>query len=220
MIKPSTLIVSLALAAALTGCDDETTECPAPVAEPANSVAAVAAPAASTASQKPLAPPVTTAATKPAVAKKPVVSDADDADCADDGSCDLDADLYVKRLVLARGVDRREPVQPATSFAMSQGKRIYAFVEVGNRGNTASEVFVSFKPKAGKDMGRIRLRVGASPRWRTWAYTELANDVGEWEATVRNARGDVIGTQTFVVTDLPLSDDPYEDPTPLSAAKR
>lgn len=219
MIKPATLIACLALTAALTGCGDETTECPAPVAEPANTVT-TAAPALPAPSAKPAAPPVTPAVSKPAAAPKPVVADRDDADCGDDGSCDVDADLYVKRLVLARGVDQREPVQPATTFAKSQGKRIYAFVEVGNRGDTASEIFVSFKRKGGQDMGRIRLRVGASPRWRTWAYTELASDTGEWEAVVRNARGEVIGTQTFVVTDVPLSDDPYEDPAPLPATTR
>ncbi len=211
-IKLITLTATIAASFALAGCEEET-ECPAPTAEPAKSAAAIVSPTPA-GDTKPAAAP-----TPPAAKMQPRPDlDAGSAARGDSSNrgkvdqpdeVDVDADLYVKRLVIARGVASREPVEPATSFPKGEAKRIYAFVEVGNRDKTASEVFVSFKPKGGAEKGRIQLRVGASPRWRTWAYTELATEVGEWEAIVRDASGDVIGTQSFAILDGPLSDDPY-----------
>ena len=118
---------------------------------------------------------------------------------------DVNADLYVKRLVIAHGVDEREPVDPAETFEQGDGERIYAFVEIGNRDRTASEVYVSFVKDGARDNGGVRLRVGASPRWRTWAYTRLAKDPGTWHAVVKNAKGEELARQKFeVVTVEPL----------------
>jgi hypothetical protein len=207
-------IACLSAAALLTGCEDAS-DCPAPTPEPAKTAAAIGSSTVAAAKPKPVAEAEKTAATekttkaaKPTTVKEP-------AEPVE--QVDVDADLYVKRLVIARGVKAREPVDAATVFPKSEVKRIYAFVEVGNRDRTSSEVFVSFRPKGGKERGRIRLRVGASPRWRTWAYTALAKEVGEWEAVVRDAKGEIIGTQTFTVTEKPLSDDPYQE---LDAAAR
>lgn len=201
MTRTSAIALILSATFALAGCD-ETETCPAPTAEPAKATASAAA------VLEPAAPVVAKASPAAAVTSAPKVATPVQ---AAEPAVDVDAELYVKRLVIARGVKDREPVDPASTFAKSDGKRIYAFVEVGNKDLSASEITVSFKPKNGAERGRIELRVGASPRWRTWAYTELAQDVGEWEAIVRDARGDIIGKQSFAVTDLPLTDDPYAD---------
>lgn len=196
------LIATLSLGAlGLCGCE-EPSDCPAPTAEPAKTAAAAVspAPAGSDAAAKPAPTPARTVAKAPTAAKPaPIVAPEER-----EYDVDLDADLYVKRLVIAQGVKDREPVDAASTFAQGRVKRIYAFVEVGNRDLSASEVYVSFRPKGGKERGRVRLRVGASPRWRTWAYTTQATEVGEWEAVVRNGRDEIIGTTSFEI-----SDDPY-----------
>jgi len=117
----------------------------------------------------------------------------------DEPAVDLDAELRVKRLVIAHGVENREPVQPATAFTKGEQERIYAFVEVGNQDRANSEIFVSFVRKGTEERGRIRLRVGASPRWRTWAYTRLAREEGQWVAIVRDARGDELARTEFEI---------------------
>jgi len=121
----------------------------------------------------------------------------------------LDADLTVKRLVIAKGVKSREPVEAGDTFEL--GERLYAFIEVGNKEQLASEIFISFKRPDSKPSGRIRLRIGESPRWRTWAYTRLANTTGRWEAVVSDANGDVLARRTFDIVD--------KKPTEVSSGK-
>ncbi len=207
-----TAIVVASLAVLASGCDEPNETCATPQPE----AAASTSPTPSTPGQTSVTPKLAKTTSKPvtpsatiAPSAKPVADD--DLDCDATSSCNLDADLYVKRLVIARGVEKREPVGASTTFAKSEGKRIYAFVEVGNRDELASEVSVSFRPKKGKERGDVPLRVGASPRWRTWAYTELAQSVGDWEAIVKNARGDIIGRKSFSVTELPADFDPYAE---------
>ena len=115
---------------------------------------------------------------------------------------DRDARLGVKRLIIARGVSGREPVDPTTTFTAGDSDRIYAFVEVTNADRTRSEVFVSFVKEGETERGRISLNVGASPRWRTWAYTRLASSPGNYEAIVRDARGEEIARAPFTVEPL------------------
>ena len=115
----------------------------------------------------------------------------------------VDADLRIKRLVIAHGVESREPVGAATTFSKSDAKRIYAFVEVDNRDRVHSEVFVSFVHEDNPERGSVRLRVGAAPRWRTWAYTQLAHKQGTWHAVVRNGKGDELARTKFEVTGVP-----------------
>jgi hypothetical protein len=195
-----TAIIAAVLALAA-GCAKDETHC-APTADradaPAGSVVALAASAPPAASQRPTAQPkvdapapaTTAAKTAPKTGHEPQQDDADEPD--------LDADLRVKRLVIAHGVKNREPVEPAATF--TAGERIYAFIEVGNPAAVVSEVRVSFARVGGKERGSVRLEVGASPRWRTWSYTQQAREAGEWEAIVRDGNGDVIARQRFTVT--------------------
>jgi len=109
-------------------------------------------------------------------------------------------DLRVRRLVVARGVKQREPVDARSSFRVGETDRVYAFVEVDNRDRQHSEVFVSFEREDAKGpAGKIRLQVGASPRWRTWAYTRKLDQPGRYEAVVRDASDRVIARAAFEV---------------------
>jgi len=108
-------------------------------------------------------------------------------------------ELRVKRLVVARGVKSREPVDPAGSFELDELERIYAFVEVSNPDRADSEIFVTFEPEQGAARGHVRLRVGPSPRWRTWAYTRGIRQPGSWWAVVRDGDGEELARTPFEI---------------------
>lgn len=114
-----------------------------------------------------------------------------------------DAPLKVKRLVLADDIarERREPIGEKASFKATELDKIYAFVEVENPTKSESEVFVTFEPQGdGASQGQVSLRVGASSRWRTWAYTRGVKKAGAWAAVVRSADGKVLARTPFEVT--------------------
>jgi hypothetical protein len=110
------------------------------------------------------------------------------------------ADLKVTRLVVARGVNGREPVGAATSFSAESVEKIYAFVDLQNDAKVESEVFVTFTPNGGGPGHRIKLDVGAEKRWRTWALSRKPRTPGSWTATVRDGGGKVLARTTFEVT--------------------
>ncbi len=114
---------------------------------------------------------------------------------------DVDARLVIKRLVLAKGVEKREPVSPAAAFSKAEAKHVYAFVEIDNPDKKDSEIVVSFAKVGAPDNGGVHLHVGPSRRWRTWAVTRASNGAGKWRVTVRDAAGNKLDEATFDVTD-------------------
>lgn len=110
-------------------------------------------------------------------------------------------ELRVSRLVVARGVEAREPVGSASSFSRSETSRLYAFVELANPEKAESEILVTFEPEQGDARGHVRLHVGASPRWRTWAATRTVQQPGAWFAVVRTAHdGKELARVPFEIT--------------------
>ena len=111
-----------------------------------------------------------------------------------------DGKLTVRRFVLAGGVKDREPVDPGTRFK-GGARKVYAFVEVENRGGAPAEIVVEFEPPGGgTPHGDVTLAVGPAARWRTWAYTRTASAAGSWTAVVKNKKGDVLARAPFEVT--------------------
>lgn len=106
--------------------------------------------------------------------------------------------LAVKRLVLAHGIDNREPQQATTSFK-TQDDRVYAFVEVANPQKLEDKIHVVFTSPDGKTMPEIELGVGPSATYRTWAFTRKAHEAGEWGVSVRDGKGRVLARETFTV---------------------
>jgi hypothetical protein len=141
-------------------------------------------------------PPAAATRGLPAV---PQAASADSRIAAASPSPELEAPLRVKRLVLARDVAEREPVSASDRFARGEADRIYAFVEVENPERAESEIHVTFEPADGAPTGHVRLRVGPSSRWRTWAYTRGARSPGAWEAVVRDASGTVLARAPFAI---------------------
>jgi hypothetical protein len=106
--------------------------------------------------------------------------------------------LAVKRLTLAHGIENHEPQEATTSFRASDD-RVYAFVELENPGRAEDAITVVFQPPSGPALAEIPLKVGESPRFRTWAFTRRAHDAGEWGVVIRDASGRVLARQTFTV---------------------
>lgn len=105
--------------------------------------------------------------------------------------------LSIKRLVLAHGVEGREPQSETTTFD-AKDDRVYAFMEVENTTKAEKTVTVVFEPPSGAAFAGISLKVGEGPRFRTWAFTRRAHEKGEWAVVVRSGDA-VLGRQTFTV---------------------
>jgi hypothetical protein len=182
-IRAMVLILGMA---ALAGCGERggvrPTSQPAP-AEPVVVASAAATPPPAPASP---APAVTAPAETPPGPRRATLG-------ADDK-------LAVRRFVLARGVKDREPVDPGTTFR-GNAHKVYAFVEVENRGGAPAEIVVEFEPPGGgAPHGDVTLAVGPAARWRTWAYTRTASVAGSWTAVVKNKKGQVLARAPFEVT--------------------
>jgi hypothetical protein len=106
--------------------------------------------------------------------------------------------LRVERLVVARGVEAREPQGADTVFAADE-KRLFAFLEVDNPERAPGDVKVTFVAPDGEAQPPIELAVGDSPHWRTWAFTRRAHAPGTWKAIVRDERGHVLASTEFDV---------------------
>lgn len=111
----------------------------------------------------------------------------------------LDAAARVTRLSVSRGVERRQPVGEAERFERGSYERLYAYLEVDNRGEAGAVVVSFVPPGGGPERGRVRLDVGASPRYRTWAYSRAVDLPGRWAAVVRSLDGRELARTSFDV---------------------
>lgn len=110
--------------------------------------------------------------------------------------------ISLAELVIARGVEKRQPVEPGQRFSLADGPKLYAVMLVNNPDKIESEVTVSWQQGDGdKERGGVTVKVGAQPRWRTWAYHSYFKKPGNYVAVVRDAGGQVIGRAPFVLTD-------------------
>ena len=77
--------------------------------------------------------------------------------------------------------------------------RLFAYVDVANPEKAPGEITVEFQPPKGSARGNVSLKVGESERYRTWAFTRLAKDPGQWKAVVKNERGEILAEESFEV---------------------
>ncbi len=144
--------------------------------------------------------------TQPAQSAQPAITLGDDKRPAKDvtpkQTKPSNVPITIKRVVMARQIENREPVDPSDAFSIADGARVYAFVEVLNPSREETELSVTFEPPEGSARGTVPLHVGASPRWRTWAHTRYANVPGTWKVTVRDAAGKVVAHTTFEMSEV------------------
>lgn len=144
------------------------------------------------AAASPGAPTQAPAAATPSTAAQPAAK-------APRAQAPLDAAARVTRLSVAKGVERRQPVGEAERFERGSYERLYAYLEVDNRGEPGAVVVSFVPPGGGPERGRVRLDVGASPRYRTWAYSRAVDLPGRWAAVVRSLDGRELARTSFDV---------------------
>jgi hypothetical protein len=107
------------------------------------------------------------------------------------------APLIVERLIIARSIRARRPIDISQSFSTDAG-RVWGYIEVNNP--THSDwVWMEWWHKEQRK-SRLRIRVGQSKRWRTWSWQRLHPwDAGTWEVRVLNANHKVIKRTHFMV---------------------
>ena len=127
-------------------------------------------------------------------------------DAAAMGSGDLASEIMdaegvkLNSIILAKGVSKREPVEPGTQFTMADGEKIYAILDVNNSTDDVAELFVSWKmPDSDKEIGKTSLNVKSAKKWRTWSFTRWAKKTGKWEAIVRNSDDEIIARAPFEI---------------------
>ena len=93
------------------------------------------------------------------------------------------------------GVENREIVGAADSFASSVGKVFCLSRVTGASGATVKHVWL----RNGTEMASVDLSVGGSP-WRTWSSKTIpASWTGDWEVRVVDGNGTTIASKTFKV---------------------
>ena len=109
--------------------------------------------------------------------------------------------LHLSRMVIARGIEEREPLDSGTRFEVTNDGRIYAYIEVANPDAVEDEVEVKWVQAESPDevISRVNVNVGPHPRWRTWAYTSLIREPGQYLAVVTDSEGRLIARAPFEV---------------------
>jgi hypothetical protein len=136
------------------------------------------------------------AAPEPAPAAEPTPPPA----AGDAGPLVAENGASIADLVVAKGVEKRKPVEPGTSFAAPGPIRLYAIFDVMNPERVEGELSVSWLAPDGNERGRVSLSYPGQPRWRTWAFHSHIAKPGHWEAIVRTADGQELGRAPFDVT--------------------
>lgn len=92
--------------------------------------------------------------------------------------------LEVSEVILSRGLDRGEPVEPGTTFRRSDG-RIYATIHLRNPERLSTDIRVAFERAAGRrSSGGIELDVPPRVRYRTVARTGTRRAAGRYRCVV------------------------------------
>lgn len=105
-------------------------------------------------------------------------------------------EMTLARAVVGTGVDNMEPVGVAETFPAATEK-VFCFVEANN---ISKDMEISFAwSVGGKEVRTINLPVKAGPKWRTWAYKNLAGQKGDWKVEIKDAEGKVLKEVKFKV---------------------
>ncbi|MFO7569394.1 MAG: DUF2914 domain-containing protein [Smithellaceae bacterium] len=102
----------------------------------------------------------------------------------------------IQRLVVATGIEDREPVGAADTFPADTPK-VYCFLEVVHVEQDTNVTFAWIHE--GKEIHRTALVLKAGSRWRTRAEKTLHQATGHWKVEIRDAEGQVLKEVSFTV---------------------
>jgi hypothetical protein len=102
----------------------------------------------------------------------------------------------VDRLVVASGIEEREPVGVSETFPATQ-EEVYCFLEAGNIVKDTQVRFVWYFE--GQETASVELPLRQGPRWRTWSSKKVAGKSGQWKVELEDEAGNTVGEATFTV---------------------
>jgi hypothetical protein len=102
----------------------------------------------------------------------------------------------VSRIVMAEGIENKEPVKISNTFSAST-PGVYCFIEATNIIKDTKATFV-WKHK-GEEIVTFSLPLMQGPRWRTFAHKTLLGNSGKWSVEVKDALGNTIEKIAFTV---------------------
>lgn len=106
------------------------------------------------------------------------------------------AAITVTRLVVATGVEDREPVGAAEQFSPDVGT-LYCFMAV--EGDVPETQLTQVWTHGDQEMARVPLTV-RGPQWRTWSSKKIMPSwTGEWTVTVVDADGNTLKSAAFSI---------------------
>ena len=102
----------------------------------------------------------------------------------------------IARLVVGTGVENREPVGISEKFPNSI-ERVYCFLEAID---ITKDTEVSFGwVHEGNEMRKITLPLKTGPRWRIYAFKNLAGLKGSWKVEIKDSVGNLLRDIQFKV---------------------
>ncbi len=185
-IEPNVVILITIATLLAVGCDEEASSQPGPLERASSS--------------EPTFTSTVAPVPKPAI-PKPVASEPKADGVLYEPTLQSNDGITIHRLITAPEVEGREPLAASAVFGHYEEK-IYAFLDVSNESSEAKTVTVFFVGPSGKISGGVELVVPPNvPRWRTWAYTRFADEVGLWRVEVRSPAGALLGALPFEVAE-------------------
>ena len=119
--------------------------------------------------------------------------------------------VKVEKIVIASGVENREPVGEAAAFGKSAGKVFtWTKISAGTTPVTIKHVYYL----DGKMVREIELKINASP-YRVWSWKNVTP--GNWKVEVTDEAGAVLASAEFSVTDAPAAAGPAKKEEPRKA---
>ncbi len=109
---------------------------------------------------------------------------------------DTGAGLRIERMVIATGVENREPQGVAETFPATTEK-VYCFIEARNISQDSQVVLVWYH--GNNEMLRTTLNLKQGFRWRTYAYKNLYGMRGEWRVDLLDSDGKLLKSVGFKV---------------------
>jgi hypothetical protein len=111
--------------------------------------------------------------------------------------------LHLSELVLAAGVENRQPVDPRTTFSKASDERVYCYLRVENPDREEATVYMAWERAEGRaptDQSR-EMQIRAMPTYVTFAFTGTARRAGRWACVIRNDNDEVLGRAEFDLTE-------------------
>lgn len=108
------------------------------------------------------------------------------------------AEVVLQRFVLARGVDGREPVDESDSFRGDE--KIFAFMQFANPDTAPFAFRVHWEPVSGPATTYgVKLKVESAARYRTWSWTAIPRQPGQYKAVLRTLDGKELASKPFTI---------------------